>query len=68
MRKICLCQLARVRQKAIELINKHDCLRDTVARAEHYASIARDALAPAPDTPEKDAMLEVIAFCLTRAN
>lgn len=55
-------------KKAIELIGKHDCLRDTVARAEHYASIARDALAPAPDTPEKDAMLEVIAFCLTRAN
>ena len=55
-------------ERAMELISRYDCLPDTVARAEHYGSIARDALAPLPDSPEKDAMLEVIAFCLHRAN
>jgi len=55
-------------EKAMALITKYDCLPDTIARAEHYGSIARDALAPLPDSPEKDAMLEVIAFCLHRAN
>ena len=55
-------------ERAMALITKYDCLPDTIARAEHYGSIARDALAPLPDSPEKDAMLEVIAFCLHRAN
>ncbi|MBW3096973.1 polyprenyl synthetase family protein [Pseudohoeflea coraliihabitans] len=55
-------------QRAIELISEYDCLRDTVARAEHYAAIARDALAPLPDSAEKEALLEVIAFCLSRAS
>lgn len=55
-------------ERAMELISRYDCLPDTVARAEHYGSIARDALAPLPDSPEKEAMLEVIAFCLHRAN
>ncbi len=55
-------------ERATDLIAKYDCLPDTVARAEHYGSIARDALAPLPDSPEKEAMLEVIAFCLHRAN
>jgi len=54
-------------EQAMGLITKYDCLPDTVARAEHYGSIARDALAPLPDSPQKDAMLEVIAFCLHRA-
>jgi octaprenyl-diphosphate synthase len=55
-------------ERAMELITKYDCLPDTVARAEHYGSIARDALAPLPDSPEKEAMMEVIAFCLHRAH
>ena len=54
-------------EQAMSLITKYDCLPDTVARAEHYGSIARDALAPLPDSPQKEAMLEVIAFCLHRA-
>ena len=55
-------------EKAIGLISKYGSLRDTVARAEHYAAIARDALAPLPETPQKDAMLEVIGFCLSRVH
>lgn len=55
-------------EKAMGLITKYGSLKDTVARAEHYSSIARDALAPLPDSDEKDALMEVIAFCLSRAH
>ena len=48
------------------LIAKYGSLKDTTARAEHYASIARDALAPLPDSEEKSALMEVIAFCVNR--
>jgi octaprenyl-diphosphate synthase len=54
-------------EKALGLITKYGSLKDTTARAEHYASIARDALAPLPDSAEKAALLEVIAFCVNRA-
>jgi octaprenyl-diphosphate synthase len=40
-------------EKALGLIAKYGSLKDTTARAEHYASIARDALAPLPDSKEK---------------
>ena len=55
-------------EKAMGLITKYGSLKDTTARAEHYASIARDALAPLPDSDEKSALLEVIAFCVNRAS
>jgi octaprenyl-diphosphate synthase len=55
-------------EKAMGLITKYGSLKDTTARAEHYASIARDALAPLPDSAEKAALLEVIAFCVNRAS
>jgi len=55
-------------EKAMGLIAKYGSLKDTTTRAEHYASIARDALAPLPDSEEKSALMEVIAFCVNRAN
>ncbi|MGJ8571823.1 MAG: polyprenyl synthetase family protein [Hoeflea sp.] len=55
-------------EKAMGLITKYGSLKDTTARAEHYASIARDALAPLPDSAEKSALMEVIAFCVNRAS
>jgi octaprenyl-diphosphate synthase len=51
----------------IELMERHNALRDTVARAGHYGAIARDALGLFPDGPEKQALLEVIDFCIQRA-
>ncbi|MDF1606622.1 polyprenyl synthetase family protein [Hoeflea sp. YIM 152468] len=55
-------------ERALGLLTKYNCLKDTTARAEHYASIARDALAPLPETDEKSALLDVIAFCLNRVS
>ncbi|HCJ72929.1 MAG TPA: polyprenyl synthetase, partial [Agrobacterium sp.] len=41
---------------------------DTIGRATHYGTIARDALAPLPQSPWKNALLEVIDFCIERLN
>ncbi|MCX8996328.1 polyprenyl synthetase family protein [Rhizobiaceae bacterium BDR2-2] len=55
-------------EKALGLITRYSGLTDTIARAEHYGAIARDALAPLPDGAHKDAMMEVIDFCIGRVN
>ena len=55
-------------EKALGLITKYGALADTIARAVHYGTIARDALAPLPETPWKSALLEVIDFCIERVN
>ena len=54
--------------KAMGLITKYGGLTDTITRALHYGTIARDALAPLPDTPWKSALLEVIDFSIERVN
>ena len=54
--------------KAMGLITKYGALNDTIARAVHYGTIARDALAPMPDSACKSALLEVIDFCIQRVN
>ena len=53
--------------RAMELIERHGTVADTVARARHYGSMAKDALAPAPDGPLKDALVEVVDYCIERA-
>ena len=54
--------------EAMALMRKYDALADTVARAGHYAEIARDALAPLKSCKHKDALIEVLEFCVNRAN
>ncbi|MAY65836.1 MAG: farnesyltranstransferase [Rhodospirillaceae bacterium] len=53
--------------KAIVLMNKHHALTDTVDRARHYGAVARDALGIFPDNPQKQALLELVDFCIERA-
>lgn len=55
-------------EKALGLITKYNGLGDTIGRATHYGTIARDALAPLPESPWKNALLEVIDFCIERLN
>ncbi|MBB4438632.1 MULTISPECIES: polyprenyl synthetase family protein [Rhizobium] len=55
-------------EKALGLITKYGTLSDTIGRANHYGTIARDALAPLPDTVWKSALMEVIDFCIERVN
>ena len=54
-------------EQAIKLMNKYGALDDTVERARHYGSIARDALGIFPDCPEKAALTDLIDFSIQRA-
>ena len=54
-------------EHALELMEKHNALADTVERARHYGAIARDALAAFPRTAARDALMEAVAFCIARA-
>ena len=54
--------------RALELLRRHGTLADTLERAGHYGAIARDAMAIFPPTPEKDALLALIDFCIDRGH
>ncbi len=53
-------------ERAIELMDKHGALKDSVERARHYAAIARDALGLFQDGAVKRAMLDVLDFVVDR--
>ena len=53
--------------EAIRLMEKHDALADSVARARHYGAIARDTMGIFAEGPEKQALVELIDFCIERA-
>jgi octaprenyl-diphosphate synthase len=55
-------------ETAIELLQRHGAIDETLARARHYGAIARDALALFPDSAAKRAMLDVVAFVTSRAH
>jgi octaprenyl-diphosphate synthase len=54
--------------KALGLMTRYGAISDTIQRARHFGAIASDALAPLPASAEKDALLEVIEFCISRVN
>ena len=53
---------------ARDLMARYGSIGDTIGRARHFGEIARDALAPLGKTPQKQAMLDVIDFCISRVN
>jgi len=53
---------------AIGIMRKHKALEDTIERARHYGDLARAALEPFPDSRWKDALIEVVDFCISRAH
>ncbi len=54
-------------EQAISLIDRHGVMEDCFARARRYADEAQRALQVFPGTPERDALEEVVEFCLDRA-
>jgi len=54
--------------RAQELLKSHGAIADTVARARHYGEMAKDALAPFPEGEMKQALLDVVEFCVSRVN
>jgi len=55
-------------EHAVSLLRSHDAIADTVARARHYVEMAKDALGTMPDSEHKEALVEVLEFCISRAN
>ncbi len=53
---------------AQKLMKKHNAIADTIERARHYGDIACDALAIFPDSEWKAALMEAVAFCISRAH
>jgi len=53
---------------AIVLMDRHNALGDSMARARHYGAKARAALDIFPSSPIKREMIEVVDFCVDRAH
>lgn len=54
-------------EHAMDLLEKHKALTDTIERARHFGAIARDALGVFPESDIKTALLDVVDFCIERA-
>ncbi len=52
---------------AVDLMEKHKALKDTIERARHYGAIAKDALAIFPDDDYRKALTDIVDFCINRA-
>ncbi len=50
------------------LLKKHGALDDSIERARHYSAIAKDALGLFPESEIKQSLLDVVDFCIERAN
>ena len=55
-------------ETAIGTMRRHRAIEDTIERARHYGAMARDALALFPASDHKQALLDVVDFCIRRAN
>ncbi|MFL5199179.1 MAG: polyprenyl synthetase family protein, partial [Microvirga sp.] len=55
-------------EHAVAIMRRHRALDDTIERARHYGAIARDALALFPNGAMKEALLEVVDFCIARGH
>jgi octaprenyl-diphosphate synthase len=55
-------------ETAIGLMTKHRAIEDTIKRAQHYGSIAKDALALFPGSQMKLALEEAVEFCTARTH
>jgi octaprenyl-diphosphate synthase len=54
-------------EHAVQLMRASRAIEDTIERARHFGAVARDALAPFPDSSYKAALLEAVDFCIGRA-
>ncbi len=55
-------------EQAQTLMDRHNAVADTLERARHYGSMARDALGLFGDSPLKAALLEAVDFAIDRAH
>ena len=55
-------------EQATALMRQHRAIEDTIERARHFGAVARDALAPFPESAVKAALLEMVDFSISRVN
>jgi octaprenyl-diphosphate synthase len=55
-------------ERATTLMRQHRAIEDTIERARHFGAVARDALAPFPESNVKAALLEAVEFSISRVN
>ena len=53
---------------AMATMRRHRSIEDTVERARHDGAIAHDALGIFPDSAWKDALIDVVSFCVGRTH
>jgi octaprenyl-diphosphate synthase len=53
--------------RAITLVEETGAISDTMARARRYANLARQALAPMPDSEIRSVLGDIADFCVERA-
>ncbi|MDD3288441.1 MAG: polyprenyl synthetase family protein [Alphaproteobacteria bacterium] len=51
---------------AQDILKRHNALYDAIERSRHYGAIARDALGIFPDSPTKQALLNIVDFTVER--
>jgi len=54
-------------ERAIGILHRHDAIDDTIRRAESYCAEAKGALARFPDSPARQALLDLADFAVHRA-
>ena len=54
-------------ERAQQLMARHGTLDETIARARRYGAAARDALSIFADGPVRQALLDIVDFCIERA-
>jgi octaprenyl-diphosphate synthase len=55
-------------ETALATMRRHRALEDTIERARHYGTMARDALDLFPQSNWKRALFDVVDFCIARAH
>ena len=55
-------------ETAVGIMRRHRAIEDTIERARHYGAMARDALALFPASDWKQALLDVVDFCIARTH
>ena len=53
-------------ERATGLMARYGAIGDTIGRARQFGDIARDAIGPLKAGPQKQALLDVIDFCIAR--
>ncbi len=52
--------------RAMEIMNRHGAIAETMERARDFGARARSAMAVFPAGPARDALLEAVDFCIAR--